>query len=114
MSRQKRKLKADPDRKIVCSFFLPSSLRDSLRVLAKQQRVTVSSLVTRIIADSLDTERMVVGVLSNPLLQRQMYKAFGSPDVIRALADALHEDVTDGQMQLFTDMLGRVAKDGGK
>jgi len=88
--------------KVITSVSLPPDLVKSLDVVAKQRRLTRSQLIEHLCAESLDRQRVVAAAFADPVVVDSFTRAFAEPGMLRRLAAAMSEDLSDEQLELFT------------
>lgn len=89
----------------------PDVLRRVDRV-AKAQRVSRSAWLEAAALSELGQAEMFVKVLQQPELVRSLLSTFANPAVLRQMAAAMGEEVTDEQMKLFTDTMQAISEGG--
>lgn len=88
--------------KIITSVSLAPELVKTLDVVAKERRLTRSQLIERLCAEALDRERVVAAAFQDQMVTGAFLRAFSEPGMLRRLASAMSEDLSDEQLNLFT------------
>lgn len=82
--------------------------------LAKASNRSRSAMIEQLIRDGVEDAEMTVQAFTDPVLLQAFAGAFGNRDVLKAMASAVHEEMTDVQLDLFVDRLKGLARDAGK
>lgn len=88
----------------------PDVLRRVDRV-SKALRNNRSQWIENACKAELDQAELFVKISQQPELMRTMMSTFGDPKVMRQMAAAVSDEVTDEQMKLFADVMGTIAKE---
>lgn len=88
-------------KKKVRSIAIDEKLLDELDRLADAQGISTSALISKLCREGLENEGMMVAAFTNPLIRDSLMKAFGQPDVIRAMASSMSQQVDPRQLELF-------------
>ena len=95
--------------KRVFSISLDADLITRLDDLADARGTSRSALIETYIRDSIGEDETVVNVLTDPVLVAAFAKAFASRDVMARMAQAIGQESSPDQLQLFQTTLQTVA-----
>lgn len=95
--------------KIKLSVSITHELVKRLDRIAKAAGQSRSAMIERLIRDGVDDAETAVQAFTDPLLLQAFAGAFGNRDVLKAMASAVHEEMTDSQLDLFVDRLKGLA-----
>ena len=95
-------------KKKVISFSIDALLADQLEKLAEAQRVSRSALVEGMIRSGMDSERMSIRALANPVLKDVLLKVLQSPGVLKEMARAMVDPLSGEQIAEFHRQVGVV------
>lgn len=82
--------------------------------IAKAAGQSRSGMIEQLCRDGVDDAETAVQAFTDPVLLQAFAGAFGNRDVLKAMASAVHEEMTDSQLDLFVDRLkGLAGSEGG-
>jgi hypothetical protein len=87
-------------RRATTMALLPSVV-DSIDAFARGENLSRSQVVERALVEFLGRQKMVAGVFRNDTVTAAFLKAFSEPGVMKQMAAAMQEEVSDEQMELF-------------
>lgn len=87
--------------RVAFTISLQPGVAKAIDDLADAQGISRSALVLRWITEKMEGEKHTVAIFANPVVANTIIKAFAQPGVLRALADAVGEKLTDEQLELF-------------
>lgn len=88
---------------------LKPSLVKRIDTVAKRWRMTRSQTVERLCEDSVDQADTFLRFIQDPVAGRAFMEAFGRPDVMKALVNAMQGEVDDKGMRLFVETVEKMA-----
>lgn len=86
----------------------------SIDAFARGENLSRSQVVERALVEFLEREKMVAGVFRNDTVTSAFLKAFSEPGVLKQLAAAMQEEVSDDQLELFKRAVREVGEGGRK
>lgn len=104
----------DSKKKLKVSIALTRDVVKRLDRLARAQSRSRSSIVQSFVLDGLDGAEMFVKAFSDPTVSAAFVQAFGDRDVLRSMTSAMREQMTDDQMDLFSETLRGLSVEAGK
>lgn len=87
--------------RVTASFTIPADLLKQVDDVADAQRLSRSTLLETWILEKLDSEKLNVQLLANPAVFQAMVKAFGNPEVLKSMAQAVGQELKPEQLELF-------------
>lgn len=104
-----------PKSKTKLSITIDPQILRRVERIAKAAGQSRSAMIERLIRDGVDDAETAVQAFTDPLLLQAFAGAFGNRDVLKAMASAVHEEMTDSQLDLFVDRLkGLAGSEAGK
>jgi predicted transcriptional regulator len=95
---------------VTVTLSMAPGLVERIDRLAKATGLSRSAWVQQQIANAIDDEEMAVKALTDPLVAPALLGVFKDRDVMRGLANLMGEQLSDQQLQLFTERLGKITK----
>lgn len=90
----------------------PDVLRRVDRV-AKSMRISRSAWLEHACLGELDQAELFVKLTQQPELMQTLLGTFGDRSVMRQMAEVMGDELTDAQMQLFTQAMKSLTEKGG-
>ena len=91
--------------KTIVSLYFDAELVKRIDRLAAADDTSRSRYIERLVTDGIEQEERTVRVLTDPVIAPTMMKALASPEILRAMAQLMRQDMTDDQLQLFTQTM---------
>lgn len=95
-------------RKPIISITIRPELLSRLDDLADAQGIARSALISKLVEDGIEQEETTVKALAHPVLGPAMVRAFSQPEVIRAMAAVIGQELDPDQLKLFKSVMGEV------
>ena len=92
---------ASPASLRLISLRLPADLLTRVDQIAGAKGESRTASIERLIRDGIDDEENFVRMATDPVVGPAIFGAFAKPEVVRALMQALRQDLTDEQLDLF-------------
>ena len=87
--------------KAFLTAYVERSVVERLDAVAAAQDLSRSKLIERLVIDGLQDMELEVRALTDPVVGPAIINAFARPEVLRAMANVLRQDLSDDQLQLF-------------
>lgn len=87
--------------KVTASFSVDPDLLKQVDDLADAQSLSRSQLLEKWMKQAVEQEKQAAAVLSNPVLLEGFAKAFSAPGILKEMAKALGDELSDEQLELF-------------
>lgn len=97
-------------RTAIVTISLDAGLVARIDRLARAVGMSRSAWMQRQIEDCIDDEEMGVKALTDPVVGGALLSVFKDREVMRGLAKMMGEQLSDQQLQLFTERLGKMSE----
>ena len=98
-----------PRTKITMSLALDPETQQRLIKLSHAQGISRSQLANRLLAESLVQEELAFRAFSSPTIVQAFGKVFSQPGMLRQMVEAMGEELSDDQLELFRQTFENLA-----
>ena len=92
-------------RRVAISVTIAPKIARRIDRLAKSMGKTRSELVEQLIEDGLHETELTAKAITNPVIAQALLSSFGRADVLRAMTQAMRDELSDDQLKLFGDAM---------
>ena len=99
-------------KKVKISITVDADVLKRVDRLAKSLKENRSSVMGDLLADALEQNEAALKAASDPVLMGAFMRAMAEPGVMRGMAEAVRQDLTDDQLRMFTEAAEQIGHAG--
>lgn len=100
--------------KTIVSLYFDSDLVKRIDRLAASHDISRSKYIERVVAESIEDDEIAVRVMTDPVVAPAMLSALAKPEILRAMTGLLREQLSDEQLNLFSQVMHSAGKSAAK